>query len=222
MTAVFRSPAAGMPTWPQPDPAQAQGPPLPGNLPVTVEERWGDWARIRCDNGWEAWVDGRVLAAGGAPTATGPLDHSPLKIGSVAVSMPLVGAAAALIGGLVLAWISPPGGGKGVGAGKLPIKFLLDPKIASTGGPKIMWLVVALAGAGAYLTLQPVSRQLRKACGWGLVLISTMFLTNVQRLLSLQKAGGFQAGSVFANLGFGVYVTAVGGVLIAVGKGQES
>ena len=243
MTAPFspthRAPGTGLATWAVPDAAQPNGPALSADLPVTVEERLGDWARVRCSNGWEAWVDARRLVAAPAAVAApasapspppgpppaptsapaGPLDQSPIRLGSLAVSAPLVGAAAALIGAF-LPWVSQFGA-KTTGW-KVPVKFLLDPKTASLGGPKVAWIVVALAVGGGYLTLQPLSRQLRKACGWALVLVATVFLTQLQRQLSLLKQGGFQTGSVFSVLGLGVWLAAAGGLLIALGRGQES
>nr|WP_223183069.1 MULTISPECIES: hypothetical protein [unclassified Streptomyces] len=37
--------------------------PLDAFLPVRLEERAGDWGRIRCSNGWTAWVDARLLVS---------------------------------------------------------------------------------------------------------------------------------------------------------------
>ncbi|WP_129311271.1 hypothetical protein [Streptomyces sp. L2] len=55
-------PPNGMPAWEEPDPARATVS-LDALLPVLLEEWLGDWARIRCANGWGAWVDGRLLVA---------------------------------------------------------------------------------------------------------------------------------------------------------------
>ncbi|MFJ9820920.1 hypothetical protein ACIRU3_37775 [Streptomyces sp. NPDC101151] len=55
-------PPNGMPAWEAPDPARPTVP-LDGLLPVVLVERLGDWAHIRCANGWAAWVDGRHLVA---------------------------------------------------------------------------------------------------------------------------------------------------------------
>jgi hypothetical protein len=30
-------------------------------LPVQLLRWWGDWAEVRCSNGWIAWVNGREL-----------------------------------------------------------------------------------------------------------------------------------------------------------------
>jgi hypothetical protein len=56
-------PAEGLPAWAGPD---GSGPPaanLDPGLDLMVLESRGEWAHIRCSNGWEAWVDGRRLVA---------------------------------------------------------------------------------------------------------------------------------------------------------------
>ncbi|MEU9173520.1 hypothetical protein AB0D34_38110 [Streptomyces sp. NPDC048420] len=55
-------PGFGMPAWEIPDPARPTVP-LDPLLPVQLVERRGDWAYVRCANGWSAWVDGRHLVA---------------------------------------------------------------------------------------------------------------------------------------------------------------
>jgi hypothetical protein len=60
-TATHRVPAAGLPTWPAPDPSAEPGPNLDPGLAVQVVEDRGDWARVVCENGWSCWVDGRHL-----------------------------------------------------------------------------------------------------------------------------------------------------------------
>lgn len=59
--ASHRIPWTGLPAWPTtnagPDPVATLDP----DLDVEVLEWSGDWARVRCSNGWEAWIDGRPL-----------------------------------------------------------------------------------------------------------------------------------------------------------------
>jgi hypothetical protein len=54
-------PATGLETRDQPDVAQPSNNRLDPGLPVEIANRWGDWAKVRCSNGWETWVDGRGL-----------------------------------------------------------------------------------------------------------------------------------------------------------------
>ncbi len=65
-------PTEGLPAWSGPD---GSGPPaatLDPGLDVMLLDRRGDWAQVRCSNGWEAWVDGRRLVAStpGPPPST--------------------------------------------------------------------------------------------------------------------------------------------------------
>jgi len=61
-TPTHRVPDEGLAAWTEPSPLATAHPPLAGGLDVVVLEWRGDWARVRCDNGWETWVDGRRLA----------------------------------------------------------------------------------------------------------------------------------------------------------------
>ncbi|MFE9423219.1 hypothetical protein ACFYNO_09660 [Kitasatospora sp. NPDC006697] len=53
-------PPGGLPSWAAPDPGRpaARLDPL---LPVRLTELRGDWARVACANGWQTWLDGRLL-----------------------------------------------------------------------------------------------------------------------------------------------------------------
>jgi hypothetical protein len=53
----------GAPTWPAPDGTAPPGPRLDPWLAVQVIQPYGSWAHIRCENGWEAWTDARLLQA---------------------------------------------------------------------------------------------------------------------------------------------------------------
>lgn len=54
-------PSDGLPAWARPDPTWSPAATLDPWLPVQVLEWWGEWAHLRCSNGWEAWVNGRLL-----------------------------------------------------------------------------------------------------------------------------------------------------------------
>jgi hypothetical protein len=214
---THRVPVGGLPTWPAPDTSQPQGPLLASELDVRVFEWWGDWAHVQCSNGWTAWVDGRYLTAIGAPaastTAMQPpaLDTSPVKVGAVPLTVPLVGAVACAISAL-LPWISQ--GQFSDNAMNLPISFLFDYQTTETGGVKIGWAVLALAALAVVLCVRPaVPAQARRAVGWGLVLLPTVYAAQLQRSI-----GTLQTGSLFSFLGFGVYFALGGGLCVALGK----
>jgi SH3-like domain-containing protein len=56
------APAAGLLTWDAPDPSRAATNRLEPDLPVQLLEETTGWARVRCSNGWETWVDAGQLA----------------------------------------------------------------------------------------------------------------------------------------------------------------
>ncbi|MEU2659507.1 hypothetical protein ABZ615_29810 [Streptomyces sp. NPDC007325] len=70
-------PRGGLSAWQAPDPGRPTVP-LDAFLPVRLLERTGDWGQVLCSNGWQAWVDARLLvtvpddppAAGSALTRT--------------------------------------------------------------------------------------------------------------------------------------------------------
>jgi hypothetical protein len=64
-TATHTVGGGGAATWAAADPTLPDGPRLDPWLAVMVVEYRGDWAHIRCENGWEAWTDGRSLIAAG-------------------------------------------------------------------------------------------------------------------------------------------------------------
>ncbi|HEX7520518.1 MAG TPA: SH3 domain-containing protein [Acidimicrobiia bacterium] len=47
--------------WAQPDPNAAVAGTVEKRVPVQILERRGDWAHIKCSNGWSAWIDARGL-----------------------------------------------------------------------------------------------------------------------------------------------------------------
>src|ERR1700730_8666102 len=64
-------PAGGLQAWAEPNPAQPPVARLEAGVDIWVADRLGEWAHVRCSNGWSGWVDGRLL-----PTAPPP-SHSP-------------------------------------------------------------------------------------------------------------------------------------------------
>jgi hypothetical protein len=65
-------PTEGLPAWPGPDGSAAPAANLDPGLDVMLIESRGDWAYVRCSNGWEAWVDGRRLVVSAPSPSTVP------------------------------------------------------------------------------------------------------------------------------------------------------
>ena len=59
--ATHRAPREGMDAWPDPDPTANPTSELEARVEVQVVETSGEWAKVRGENGWEGWVDGRLL-----------------------------------------------------------------------------------------------------------------------------------------------------------------
>jgi hypothetical protein len=56
-------PASGMPAWAEPDAGAEPVASLDGGVELRVVAESGAWARVVGANGWEGWVDGRLLQA---------------------------------------------------------------------------------------------------------------------------------------------------------------
>lgn len=59
--ATHRVPREGIDSWSGPDPAAQPTSELEGKVGIQVIETAGEWAKVRGQNGWEGWVDGRLL-----------------------------------------------------------------------------------------------------------------------------------------------------------------
>ena len=75
-TPTHAAPPGGMQTWSRPDPSAAPDNQLGGGLPVQLLEETIGWGHVRCSNGWECWVDARLLVALPAP-ASQPVAPAP-------------------------------------------------------------------------------------------------------------------------------------------------
>jgi hypothetical protein len=71
-TANHTVPPEGLQAWAAPDPAGQVIATLASGVELQVVERRADWANVRAQNGWEAWVDGRRLVALGTPAPVSP------------------------------------------------------------------------------------------------------------------------------------------------------
>ena len=56
-----RVPADGLDAYDEPDGSREATTRLDAGLAVEVLEHRGDWALVRCSNGWTTWVDSRLL-----------------------------------------------------------------------------------------------------------------------------------------------------------------
>ena len=94
--ASHRAPREGMDAWASPDPASAHSSELEGGAEVQFVEAAGEWAKVRGSNGWEGWVDGRLLEQVDTSGAAG--DARALTLLAIAVVVLLVLAVMGFIG----------------------------------------------------------------------------------------------------------------------------
>jgi hypothetical protein len=209
---THRVPPVGLQAWQSPDASQPAAANLAPNLDVQLLRWWGEWAEIRCSNGWTAWVGGRQLvpfggaaAQGGASlnSLQGRLKDVPLPAG---VSPLAAGGAALMLLGSFLPWISIHGFDSS--GWDVPFFALLTGKATITGFKLGLVLLVVAAGVVGVplLTKRPLDANLLLVAG-GVALAS--FVLFFIRLSS----NHFSAG---ASVGFGAYITAVGGVLLGI------
>ena len=75
-----------MDAWATPDPTVGASSELEAKVEVQVVEVAGEWAKVRGENGWEGWVDGRLLEQLG----DGAGDRKALILLGIAIAVLLV------------------------------------------------------------------------------------------------------------------------------------
>jgi hypothetical protein len=190
--------ANGLETREAPDFEQPANDRLDPGLRVRVTNHWGDWAKVRCENDWETWVDARGLAPIGrsAAVATGPV--SPL-----AMWLPVIGAAVAVLGGF-LPWYSA--GGESITAWDIPIVSLFthdDSDLDLKTGVVLLLVIVALL---PLLTGRPLPRLAAGALAG--------VATNVGLLGFILY---FDLPEPRPDIGIGLVLVVLGGIAMAVG-----
>jgi hypothetical protein len=144
---------------------------------------------------------------------------APARRGSVTMGranvriLPLVGAALIALGAF-LPWFSLGELGS-VNSLDIPVQFLFDPTgTTGEGGFSIGIVLLILGIGGAVLTFMPATGTLRRVVGMVAVLVAVVYL--------FQLVTGFEGASfmdvITEAVGFGVYVSLVGGVLLAATK----
>jgi hypothetical protein len=212
---THRVPHGGLQAFDAPDPNRPVAAQLAPNLDVQLIRWWGEWAEIRCSNGWSAWVGGRQLAEDRPATRAAPSSGSlearlrqlPLPAGLSPLAA--VGAVLVVIGSF-LPWISVDVLGSSVSssAWDVPIWFVLTGDDAVSGFDTGLLLLLGFAAVVAppYVTRRPLDERI--VLGVGLVTIGAaamMFL----RIVVLEDLPG-------VGVGFGAFVTLAGGVMLVV------
>lgn len=212
--ATHAVPAGGLDARAAPDAGTLVEHRLDAGLDVMVLEEVSGWARVRCSNGWEAWVDGRQLrplAAPGAertapiaagPPVAAPTGRAPAAGLSPRVLVPAVGAALVIIGSF-LPWYSFDG--ETLSAWDVPLGALASNSSDSgiDTGPVLLLVALALV---PLLTRRPFP--------WGVGIVIAGVATNIG-ILGVRRLLDFPIAS--PSMGIGLVLVLVGGALMVLG-----
>lgn len=110
-----------------------------------------------------------------------------------------------------LPWLSAPGTSSN--AFDVPLSFLWSPESAGTGVKMGIPLIV-LGAAGAGLSFLPRTKQIRRMLGSVALFAAIAYVGQLFRVVD--KLGG--GAGAFDFMGIAVYVSAVGGALLATGR----
>lgn len=212
--ATHRVPPTGLQAWATPDASQPAAADLAPNLDVQLVRWWGEWAEIRCSNGWTAWVGGRQLV----PTAAaGPgLAQVQARLRNLPAGVtPLIaGGAALVVLGTFLPWLSASAFGVSVNASSWDVPFLYLVTGENTLSGLDIGLVLVLVGiavvAVPLVTKRPLDAGLVVGAAGLVIATAVMFFLRVSVIDDTAGAG----------VGFGPFVSAGGGVLLAVAHQQ--
>jgi hypothetical protein len=212
----YAVPDAGLDAWASPDATQPVVARLNPRLDVQVLQWWGDWARIRCSNNWEAWTDGRQLVAVTPVNRAKPASPR-IPLSSAAISVVAGGALTILIG-TVLPWIR--GHGTSSSAFKIPFSFLVDYKRSSgkVGVISVGTFLLLLSIGAAGLSIVPKWTTARRSVGGVVLLVSVAFVFQLHRLLNAVGAG---RPSLLSTVGVGVFLALAGSVALLTGAQRK-
>lgn len=218
--------AGGLRSWPVPDGDTDPIADLAAGVELQVTEWRSGWARVRAENGWEAWVDGRRLVPIGDaiappqdPSAPPPTDTRTFEttmsvtVARARANPVLLVAAVALLISAFLPWF-----GDLVGSFDLPIAFLwsLEPDESSVS-IALLILVVGIAAVATVLSKR-LSRYQRIVGG---VAVGVAGVWIIQTFRALMEWRGGAPGTAVADmftevLSIGPWVALVAGIILLV------
>jgi zinc ribbon protein len=127
--------------------------------------------------------------------------------------LPLIGALGVALASF-LPWVEFPGFGEAATGFDVPFGFLFDPTTVDPGGFDLGLLTLLIGIGGSVLIFMRKKPGIRRLLGVGAAGIGVLYALQLTSLISQAGAGI----SVTDVMGFGVYVTIGGGVLLAAGK----
>ncbi|MEZ5116740.1 MAG: hypothetical protein R2737_10770 [Candidatus Nanopelagicales bacterium] len=184
-----------------PPPAAYPGPGQPGQL--------GSYAQAYTAAYPQGMPPAAIAATGAARAGS-----TPMRLG-----IAMIGAAVVVVGAF-LPWLSLQGA-PSIGSPDIPLQALVDINTVSDGPIDVVVLLIAAAVVAVIGSVSPRWTLFRRIAGWTVVLAASLWVAQIQRQLSEIPAGTPDAPTLFSTVGFGVYVTIVGGLLVALGPGAK-
>lgn len=154
----------------------------------------------------------RAHPAGRSPAGVAAGAAGTVPAGRPPVTLPLLGAA--LVGiGAFLPWLTFPMT-PSLGTPSIPIEYLWTTDDLVDPGPIDLVVPVVAAAVVAVIGIARASwSTARRGAGWAVVVLTSIFVGQTQRLVSDIGDGG---PGLIESLGFGVLVTLVGGLLLGL------
>ena len=159
----------------------------------------------------------RAHPAGRSPAGVAAGAAGSVPAGRPPLTLPLLGAA--LVGiGAFLPWLTFPMS-PSFGSPSIPVEFLWSTDTFIDPGPVDLVVVLLAAVVVALVaTARPSWAMARRGAGWVVVVVTTIYVAQVQRLVGDVGEGG---PGLIEALGIGVLVTVVGGLLLGLAPDRE-
>lgn len=213
-TPTHRVPAGGMDSWPRPDAQAPRGPRINEALSVQSIDQLGDWTKVVFDNGWSAWVDGRLLQplhGTGRPNASAAKGGSrQFDLGAILsdrTRVVAIGGAVLVALASVLPWLR--GTGQSVNSYDVRAKVLFDYKSNATSGLTIGVILLLLATALVVMIGMGTKEQATRWLGVATIAVPGIYVVQLQRAVS-----DVPGASVTDFIGIGILAAAAGGALV--------
>ncbi len=222
--ATHAVPAEGIQAWADPDPAGDVIANLAGRVELEVIERRANWANVKAENDWEAWVDGRrlipiLISVAASPATPTPAsgDSKPATSASSALAVargdpiPLIAAIALLIS-VFLPWF----GGGAPWSFDLPAGFLWSFS-ADTGWFSIGLVMLVVGGvAVASFFVEGIAPYRRIVGGVAAAIAALWLVQTLRALLEFTDSGlaGIVADMFTDYLALGPWVALAAGITL--------
>ncbi len=159
----------------------------------------------------------RARPVGRSPASIAAAAASEAPSGRPPVTPVLIGAALVAVGAF-LPWISFPNT-PSRGSPSIPLQFLADIRTTADGPIDLVVPLLVAAAIGVGATVMPTWTKVRRIAGWSVVVVTSIFVGQLQRLLGDFGPGG---PSLTDSVGIGVVATIAGGLVLGLAPDQTT